>query len=495
MTQPDNQPDAGDAPERGRVVTVQLPSGPAAHRQFLRRLQFALGDDATLGSLPPGPGPDVFLIPGTAERMLRERNDIAPRDDQSFSMLLADMGALLVHALDAPAYTAAAYRGTVAEPGPAGPAAKLSVAPVPDPHRLPRAEAALLPRLFRGPYDWNLGPRGANVVAAWQMFAGAPAHAEALPWKDIRIGHLDTGYTEHAALGWDHGQSATVDANQGSNYWPPEGPDARDPGIPGSPGHGTRTSAAFAGYRPGAPGHPFYGVAPGVQVVPYRVTDSVLVDHVPGLVAAALHEAIDDGCHIVNIALGALRGDARVARALDRAYDSGVIVCCAAGQVWPWVVYPGRFNRCVTVGGVGPDFKPWAGAATGRHVDLCAPADMIRRVHVQFLPPGQAGQDIARKADGDGTSYATAACAGAAALWLAWHGVAALHAHYGGDALWKIPAAFKHLARATATPGAWPAGSDRHGSGVLDAAALLKAPLPAQLHQARAADGPFDPDD
>jgi serine protease len=238
-------------------------------------------------------------------------------------------------------------------------------------------------------------------------------------------------------------------------------------------------------------------VAPGVQVVPYRVTDSVIVDHVSHHIAAAIREAIEDGCHVVNISLGALRGDGKVARALDAAYERGVIVCCAAGQVWPWVIHPGRFNRCITMGGVGPDFRPWASAATGKYVDLCGPADQIRRVQAERRAPGDAAQHIAPGNDGDGTSYATAMCSGIAALWLAWHGVAKLKAHYATSGLWQIPAAFKRLARDTATPGAWPAGSNRYGSGVLNAAALLQAALPADgvPKKAKLADAGFDRDD
>jgi len=44
--------------------------------------------------------------------------------------------------------------------------------------------------------------------------------------------------------------------------------------------------------------------------------------------------------------------NARVRRAIDFAYERGVIVCAAAGNVISEVIYPGRFNRVVTVGGL-----------------------------------------------------------------------------------------------------------------------------------------------
>ena len=500
MPPPGNNADAdGKSPDDGRVVTVQLPPGTASQHSFLRKLQAALGANASLGALTTGPGEDVFLIPGAAESLLRETLPVD--SDQALEALLVSFGALSVNVLFAQALFALMYRGAVFLP--AGPVGSKKITEVSAPGKTSLKDAvgasgaAALPKTFKGPFDWNLGPRGANVVAAWEMFASDPAHGAQLPWKDIRVAHIDTGYTEHAALGWAGGTSMTVDVLRGTEYWPQRDDDPRDDWLPGFPGHGTRISAAIAGFMPGAPGGPFYGVAPGVQIVPYRVTDSVIVDHVQFAIADAIRAAIADDCHVINISLGALRPDSGVADALDKAYEHGVIVCCAAGQVWPRVIYPGRFNRCVTMGGVGPDFKPWASAATGRHVDLCGPSDVIRRVKAENRAPGDAAKEIFPKADGDGTSYATAACSGVAALWLAWHGVDTLRARYASAGHWQIPAVFKALARASATPGAWSAGSDRYGSGVLNAAALLAQVLPTNGVAVKAAEANagFDPRD
>ncbi|NDZ16989.1 S8/S53 family peptidase [Variovorax sp. WS11] len=478
-----------------RVVTVQLSQAKGAQQAFLRKLQDALGEDASLGSLTSGPGEDVFVIPGTAEALLRRKLQLP--DDDALEALLRSYGALTVNALHAQALFALMYRGAVVLPGGPVGATKITKIQAPAKSALQGAAAVSLPKDFRGPYDWNLGPRGANVVEAWQMFAAHPSHSAQLPWKDVRVAHIDTGYTEHAALGWDGGASMTVDVGRGSEHWPQKDEDPRDEWLPGFPGHGTRISAAIAGFLPQAPGSPFYGVAPGVQIVPYRVTDSVIVDHVQSAIADAILEAVADDCHIVNVSLGALRGDRRVAEALDTAYEHGLIVCCAAGQVWPRVIYPGRFNRCMTMGGVGPDFKPWASGATGRHVDLCGPADAIRRVKAEKRTPGDAAQAIYPKPEGDGTSYATATCSGVAALWLAWHQVDALRERYANSGRWQIPAVFKALARASSTPGKWPAGSNSYGSGVINAAALLMLELPDDgvAVKAAAADAGFDPND
>ena len=462
---------------------------------FLRKVQASLGSTATMSSLTSGPGENVFVLPGEAEVLLRSNLHIA--DDDTLRTTLKGFGALNVNTLLADAFFALMYRGSVVLPsGPVG-SKKISRAQAPLKTVAITAAAGLLPKDFQGPFDWNLGPRGANVVEAWQMFAANPNHTSQLPWKDIRVAHVDTGYTEHAALGWSDGSSMTVDVARGTEFWPGMDPDPHDDWLPGFPGHGTRISAAIAGFLKPASGDPFYGVAPGVQIVPYRVTDSVIVDHVPHAIAAAILKAIKDECHVINISLGALRGDTRVATALDAAYEAGLIVCCAAGQVWPRVIYPGRFNRCITMGGVGPDFRPWASAAAGPHVDLCGPADLIRRVKAERLAPGTAAQTIYPNPEGDGTSYATAICSGIAALWLAWHGIEKLRTHFATSGAWQLPAAFKALARASATPGQWPAGSDRYGSGVINAGALLKQtiPLDGVVTKAKGADEGFDPHD
>ena len=78
---------------------------------------------------------------------------------------------------------------------------------------------------------------------------------------------------------------------------------------------------------------------------------------------------------------------------------------------------------------------------------------------------------------GEGTSYATAMTAGAAALWLAHHGrEACLNA--AGLAHLSLHDYFAYLLRESArVPPGW---SRRYGTGVLDCLALLERGLPVQ---------------
>lgn len=228
-------------------------------------------------------------------------------------------------------------------------------------------------------------------------------------------------------------------------------------------------------------------------MIPYRVTDSILIDAVQRLMIEAIDDAIAQDCRVISMSLGGIIPWSPLARAIDRAYEAGVIVCAAAGNVIRDVTYPGRYNRVITVGGVspaGPDaFQPWNGASRGQFVDVCGPADGIRRASIERRQ-GKLAPFITAK--GSGTSYAAALCAGVAAMWLAKQR-GELEAAYGAPD-WRWPAAFKQLIKQTAVPGAnWDAGN--WGRGLYQADALLLAELPpaAALHHEAEAGAPFDP--
>jgi hypothetical protein len=500
-------PDPSDAPMDATITLVTLPAGPAARERFLRRLQGAavgLVSQAALSSLDRTSDPTA-IADGTSDQItyaIGYSTEKAIRTSKRWShsawqTQLIGFGATSVGtiALDA-LLSLMDRRGLKAETPP--PTAKkiwqaqaLPAAHVPAPAPpAPGAMDALAAAGTSQELDWHLGPQGANVGAAWKrLHQRAPASTQ-LPWHEVLVGHLDTGYIEHEALAWDMAStpraSTTVLHTRGYDYFgPPADADPRDEWMPGFPGHGTRISGAISGFDPGDDARPpFYGAAPGLRIVPYRVTDSVMSDHVQHNLAAAIGQAVASGCHIITICLGALRASKGVAAAVDAAYEAGVIVVCAAGQVWPNVIYPGKFNRTMTVSGIGPNRLPWGSAASGRTVDWCAPADEIRRIRVK--PQGGGYQTgIYPRADGDGTSYATAITSGIAAMWLSYHGIAALRTRYAAE-LWMIPASFKMLVKASCAR--WPGGgTGNYGVGVIDADALLTQTLPPPGSLAREA--------
>ncbi len=319
----------------------------------------------------------------------------------------------------------------------------------------------------RSGQQWNL-----NMVRARQAWAMFPGGLTGGAWKSVRIGHIDTGYSEHPAFGpWSGGRGPTIR--------PHEGLDFLDGGLPldpldyqGNPGHGTRTGSVLAGYV----ARTFLGIAPQVAVVPYRITKTVVVDSVLGrtsLDRAIEHAAIDNSCKVISISLGDPCFPPRsVGRSVDKAYEEGVIVVAAAGNVTSEVTYPGRYARTICAGGVTKRARPWTGGSRGLRVDLCAPADGIYRAN-SWLDGNTLKYGYGD--DGSGTSYATVHVAGAATLWRAFHGNN-LNRY---TQAWQIVEAFRLVARQTAQrPADW--NDQLFGTGILDIAALLSAPLPPE---------------
>jgi hypothetical protein len=106
----------------------------------------------------------------------------------------------------------------------------------------------------------------------------------------------------------------------------------------------------------------------------------------------------------------------------------------------------------------------------GKAVDVAAPGESIWRARTKE-------SDVYEVSRSHGTSYAAAATAGIAALWLAYWGRDRLINKYGVS---NLSAVFKNLLvkQGVRQPPNWK--SKRYGAGIIDAHALLKAPLPSR---------------
>ena len=336
----------------------------------------------------------------------------------------------------------------------------------------PRVAPAV--RAAPGALDWHL--RQSKVPEAWAMLGGP----DAIDWRNIKVGQLDTGYSEHPAFGFpganwiDQGNARTFmpDPSVAEAMLPSSEPGGgRDNLIGGSAGHGTRIGATICGHAPLAAGGAFHGVAPKVPLVPVRITDSVWINTRQRAFRDGVRHLLSiGGVQVMNVSLGVFLAkiDRELRDAVNEAYDAGVIMVCAAGNIVNPVVAPARLNRTLAVGGVTAADVPWSGSSYGPETDWSSYADDLRRADVKR------GPRFSFAGGGDGTSYATAITSGAAALWLAHHG-AAIDAAYPQP--WQRIEAFRTLAVQTArVPPGWNAGA--FGAGILDVEALLLAPLP-----------------
>jgi hypothetical protein len=93
-------------------------------------------------------------------------------------------------------------------------------------------------------------------------------------------------------------------------------------------------------------------------------------------------------------------GEGELREAVNEAYDAGVIMVCAAGNIVNPVVAPARLNRTLAVGGVTAADVPWSGSSYGPETDRSSYADDLRRADVKrgprFVCRGNALRPFAR---------------------------------------------------------------------------------------------------
>ncbi len=336
--------------------------------------------------------------------------------------------------------------------------------------------------LVLGNWDWHL--KETRLVEAWSLLGDH----QAIDWQTIRVGQLDTGFRRVPALGFATPTSSKSDfvltdldrdfLPSDFGYDPLQGKgnpfasefSAEDPLLGGpNDGHGTRTGSVLAGFDPTAE-TPYFGAAPRVPYIPVRISDTVIINSAQLPLAQGIEYLVQNGCSVLTLSMGMALTviQDRLRSAINYAYEQGVILVCAAGNIWDPVVAPARLNRTLAVGGSTPEHTPWSGSSFGPEVDLSAPAWPIRRATVDRKGRFSYGY-------GDGTSFATPAVAGTAALWLLHRG-ADIAAAYPEK--WQRIEAFKRIVTRTAQPGVnW--NPNLYGTGILDAYATLTADLPA----------------
>jgi Subtilase family len=314
----------------------------------------------------------------------------------------------------------------------------------------------------------------ASLPKGWALAAIRAPEAWALPapaggllnGEGVLVGHPDTGYTRHpeVVLGAMLDLTRDRDVMSGDD----DALDPLDDGFFGSgnPAHGTQTASVMASRG----SRSVTGVARRATVVPIRTITSV-VQVFDGDVARAVDYARRSGCHVVSMSLGGV-GFRGLQAAIRLAVADGVIVLAAAGNEVGVVVAPANYPECIAVAATGHDDRPWDRSSRGPEVAISAPGDGVWIATTR----GSAARPSYDVRQGSGTSFAVAHVAGAAALWLAFHGRDALVRRFGAPALQGV---FRGLIQTTARrPAGWDTG--RFGAGILDAGALLAAPLPSR---------------
>ncbi len=244
-------------------------------------------------------------------------------------------------------------------------------------------------------------------------------------------------------------------------------------------GHGTGVAGVIAaGARDGVG---FTGLAPGVTIVPVRVSEREDIDGKatgdPGNardLAHAIRWAATTGhAQVINLSLTApAAGAAEICAAAADAYRHGVVLVAAAGNNAPQDTsepYPAGCAHVIGVGAVGPAGSRSSYSRPGTWVDIAAAGDGITTTW-----PGH-GQNVQ-----NGTSFATPFVAATAALILQ---------RFPGS----TPDTVARRLADTADPAPGGRGDDGYGAGLLNPYRALTevlapaggaGPAPAAVHSA-----------
>lgn len=322
--------------------------------------------------------------------------------------------------------------------------------------------------------DWSL--KQMHVPEAWDKFF---SDAGKLPGQGIVIGHPDTGYQPHPEI------IENLLPDLGKDFLHRNDLDATDELekpfgvlIP-NPGHGTATSSVIVSSKgdqtPEDENQSFVsGIASGAKLIPLRMTYSVVLVGMMKL-AQAIEYAADRGAHVISISLGGL-GDWRLRSAITYAQKRGVIILAAAGNCVPFVVWPAAYEEVIAVAACNAKREIWRGSSTGEAVDVTAPGESVWHAQVKKDDKEVITFGVDR---GNGTSFAVAAVAGIAALWLSYHGREKLIEWYGIE---KIPFIFNQILRESCDR--IPDWESRGvGTGLVNAEKVLAAPLPNRFEE------------
>ncbi|MBM7057403.1 type VII secretion-associated serine protease mycosin [Streptomyces durocortorensis] len=181
-------------------------------------------------------------------------------------------------------------------------------------------------------------------------------------------------------------------------------------------GHGTGMAALIAGTGKGNKGGGAFGLAPGAEILPIRMTPgSELNNQAEGLqdfnrtVPEGIRYAVDSGAKVINLSQGAEKGSRNLDEAVKYALGKGALIFAAVGndaEKGNKAMYPASTPGVVGVGAIGRNLKKVDFSHYGSQVDLSAPGEEM--VHACSSETGFC--------ESYGTSTATAIVSASAAL-------------------------------------------------------------------------------
>jgi subtilisin family serine protease len=263
----------------------------------------------------------------------------------------------------------------------------------------------------------------------------------------VRIGHIDTGYVpDHPSLPKFLLRELGISFVNGENN--NKAIDQLKSGtLFEQDGHGCATMALLAGNyiseeNSYASFAGEFGGMPFAEVLPIRICDTVVNLFNANDMASGIDYAVDNGCEVITMSMAGYP-TRRVAKAVNRAYEKGVVIVTAAGNNWKGgvmsltpkaVMYPARFERVIAACGVCYNEEPYDQEANGwlrfrseggeNMQGNFGPEKAMTSALAGYTPNlawAANNQKYKFSKAGGGTSSATPQIAAAAALWIAFN--------------------------------------------------------------------------
>ena len=277
--------------------------------------------------------------------------------------------------------------------------------------------------------------------------------------SSIRVAHIDTGYIPTHP-------SAPKRILEGTSFVKGENDNKgidilSNAGKFEQDGHGSATVAILAGNfisaensYTGYSGD--FGGIPFAEVLPVRICDTVFNFFNANDVASGIDYAVEHGCEVITMSMAGYP-TRRVAQAVNRAYEKGVVVVTAAGNNWKGgvssltpkaIMYPARFDRVIAACGVCYNEEPYdldvnnwlrMRSEGGENMqgnwgpEKCM--DTALAAYTPNLPWVMNSGPFKFSRQGGGTSSATPQIAAAAALWILYNRKGLTEKKYTGT--WK----------------------------------------------------------
>lgn len=259
------------------------------------------------------------------------------------------------------------------------------------------------------------------------------------PGAHVRIAHFDTGYIAgHIAL------PEKLDlVNQRSFISKEDASQAIDKADSGQDGHGLGTITLLAGKQVKKTDtfdeyEGYIGGMPFADVIPMRISESVVILNDKNF-SEAIDYAIEKGCEVITMSMAGKPSN-RMARAVNKAYEAGIVLVSAASNCWykgtgallpKCVMYPAAFERVIAATGAMYDHNPYdvkflkaeqRAIGTQYMQGSWGPASRMSRALAAYTPNTPwASTHHAFLRSGGGTSSATPQVAAAAAIYIAYH--------------------------------------------------------------------------